>query len=143
MEIKTILVPVDGSPYMRNEIEHACSLSKLFNASVTLLHVVAVPVSTDLGGMPAASVPMEDAGNKILQEAKGLAESFGAIPAVKIEFSVGNPGMRIVKVALDLKADLIIIGAKGQSKLRELLMGSVANTVINNAPCLVLVVRNC
>jgi nucleotide-binding universal stress UspA family protein len=51
--------------------------------------------------------------------------------------------MRIVKVALDLKADLIIIGAKGQSKLRELLMGSVANTVINNAPCLVLVVRNC
>jgi len=143
VEIKTILVPVDGSLYMRNEIEHACSFSKLFGAKVTMLHVVAVPVSTDLGGMPAASVPMEDAGNKILQEAKEVAERFGTVPSLRMDFSVGNPGMRIVKIAQEIRADLIIIGAKGQSKLRELLMGSVANTVVNNAPCLVLVVRNC
>jgi nucleotide-binding universal stress UspA family protein len=51
--------------------------------------------------------------------------------------------MRIVKISQEMGADLIVIGAKGQSKLRELLMGSVANTVVNNADCLVLVVRNC
>lgn len=143
MDVKRILVPVDGSPYMANEIEHACSLSKLFGASVTLLHIVAMPVSSDVSGMPQAHGPMEDAGTKILQEAKAIAERCGAAPSLKTDFSVGNPGMRIVKISQEMGADLIVIGAKGQSKLRELLMGSVANTVVNNADCLVLVVRNC
>lgn len=128
---------------MVNEIEHASSLSRLFGASLTLLHIVAMPVSSDVSGMPQAHRPMEEAGTRILQDAKAIAEKCGTNPSTKTDFSVGNPGMRIVKIAQEMGADLIVIGAKGQSKLRELLMGSVANTVVNNAHCLVLVVRNC
>jgi nucleotide-binding universal stress UspA family protein len=141
--IKKILLPVDGSGYMKKEVEWACDFAKTFNAEVKIFHVVAMPISSDIGGLPAASKQLEEAGNKILEDAKQMAEACGLKPTVEMDFSVGNPGMRIVKKAETEGADLIIIGAKGKNRFREILMGSVANTVVNNAPCLVLVVHSC
>jgi nucleotide-binding universal stress UspA family protein len=142
-EIKRILLPVDGSDYMKKEVEWVCDFAKTFNAEVTILHVVAMPISSDIGGIPAASKQLEEAGTRILEDAKQMAEACGLKPKVEMDFSVGNPGMRIVKKAENEGTDLIIIGAKGKSRLREILMGSVANTVVNNAKCLVLVVHSC
>jgi len=141
--IRKILLPVDGSDYMKKEVEWACSFAKTFSAEVTILHVVAMPISSDIGGIPAASKQLEEAGNKILEDARLMAEACGLKPQVEMDFSVGNPGMRIVKKAENEGIDLIIIGAKGKNRFREILMGSVANTVVNNAPCLVLVVHSC
>lgn len=141
--IKKILIPVDGSDYMKNEISWACEFAKTFKADVTILHVVAMPLSSDIGGIPAASKQLEEAGTKILEDAKQMAEACGVSPKVEMDFSVGNPGMRIVKKAENEGINLIIIGAKGKNRFREILMGSVANTVINNAKCLVLVVHTC
>jgi nucleotide-binding universal stress UspA family protein len=143
MEIRKILIPVDGSAYMINEIECACTLANKFGAEVSIVHVVAIPVTSELSGIPAASEQLEEAGNQILHEALSMAEDCGLKPTIKMDFSVGNPGMRIVKMAEESGADLIIIGAKGKSRIRELLMGSVANTVVNGARCLVLVVHGC
>lgn len=143
MEIKRILAPVDGSDYMKHEIECACTFAKLFSAELTLLHVVAMPVTSELSGIPIASKQLEEAGRQILAEAASLARSCGIEPKIKIDFSVGNPGVRITKIAQEESADLIVIGAKGKSRIRELLMGSVANSVVNNANCLVLVVHSC
>jgi nucleotide-binding universal stress UspA family protein len=141
--INKILIPVDGSDYMKNEISWACEFAKTFKADVTIFHVVAMPVSSDIGGIPAASKQLEEAGTKILEEAKQMAETCGVSPKIEMDFSVGNPGMRITKKAENEGMDLIIIGAKGKNRFREILMGSVANTVINNAKCLVLVVHSC
>jgi len=141
-EIKKILLPVDGSDYMKKEVEWACSFAKTFDAEVTILHVVAMPISSDIGGIPAASKQLEEAGTRILEDARQMAEACGLKPKVEMDFSVGNPGMRIVKKAETEGTDLIIIGAKGKNRFREILMGSVANTVVNNAPCLVLVVHS-
>lgn len=141
--VDRILVPVDGSDYMAKEVEVACQFSKLLGAEVTLLHVVAMPITTEPTGMPEVTKQLEDAGNKILAEAKRMAIGCGIQPNMEMDFSVGNPGMRIVKKAENLRAGLIIIGAKGKNRLREILMGSVANAVVNNAPCMVLVVRLC
>lgn len=141
--VDKILLPVDGSEYMAREVEVACQFSKIFNAEVTTFHVVAMPVTSEPGGIPEVTKQLEDAGNKILAEAQRMAMECGVQPKVEMDFSVGNPGMRIVKKAEGMKADMIIIGAKGKNRLREILMGSVANAVVNHAPCLVLVVRIC
>lgn len=141
--IDKILVPVDGSDYMAKEIEVACQFSRLLNAELTILHVVAMPVASDPAGMPEVTKQLEDAGNKILAEAQRMAAVCGINPKAEMDFSVGNPGMRIVKRAEGMGARMIIIGAKGKNRLREILMGSVANAVVNHAPCLVLVVRIC
>jgi len=139
--VDKILVPVDGSEYMQKEVEVACQFSRLLNAEVTILHVVAMPITSEPTGMPEVTKQLEDAGNKIIAEAQRMAVGCGIQPKTEIDFSVGNPGMRIIKKAEGMGAGMIIIGAKGKNRLREILMGSVANAVVNNAPCLVLVVR--
>ncbi len=139
--ITKILVPVDGSEYMVKEIEMACALAKLFGAEMTILHVVAIPQPSGMEALPEASKQLEEAGRKILEEARAMAHNLGMTPSLEMEFSVGNPGIKIVRKAEASRADLIVIGARGRSRLREILMGSVANTVVNNAPCPVLLVR--
>ncbi len=141
--IDKILVPVDGSEYMAEELQVACQFSKLLTAEVTILHVVVMPVATEPAGMSEVTKQLEDAGNKILADAQKMAVDCGVKPRLEMDFSVGNPGMRIIKMGDAMGAGMIIIGAKGKNRLREILMGSVANTVVNNAHCLVLVVRLC
>jgi nucleotide-binding universal stress UspA family protein len=140
--IRKILAPIDGSEYTAKVIGVACDFARLFNADLTIFHVVAMPISADMSGMPVAATQMEEAGNRIVERAKSLAEPCGVKAKFDLEFSSGNPGLRIVKKAEAEGVDLIVIGAKGKNRLREILMGSVANSVVNNARCLVLVVRS-
>ncbi len=59
-----------------------------------------------------------------------------------LEFTeVGNPASEIVKAAKDWPADLIVIGSHGRGGLTRALMGSVAEGVMRQAPCPVLVAR--
>lgn len=54
---------------------------------------------------------------------------------------VGDPAERILALAEHVRADLIVVGTHGRRGLEHLVLGSVAETVLRNAPCPVLVVR--
>jgi universal stress protein A len=54
---------------------------------------------------------------------------------------VGNPARAIVQTARDLPADLIVIATHGRTGLKHVLLGSVAEHVVQRAPCPVLIVR--
>ena len=54
---------------------------------------------------------------------------------------MGAPGARLLELARELAADLIIVGTHGRSGPRRVLLGSVAEEVLRDAPCNVLVVR--
>ncbi len=53
----------------------------------------------------------------------------------------GDPSAEIVKEAEEWPADLIVVGSHGYTGLKRLLLGSVAQSVVNHAPCSVEVVR--
>ncbi len=53
----------------------------------------------------------------------------------------GKPASRIVEVAKNWSADLIVMGSHGRGKVQGLLLGSVSEGVLHHAPCPVLVVR--
>lgn len=63
------------------------------------------------------------------------------IARISIYLSTGNPANRIVQLAEHLDADLIVCGTHGRTGVRRLLLGSVAEEVVRNAPCAVLVIR--
>ena len=54
---------------------------------------------------------------------------------------IGSPVGEVVKAAKDWPADLIVIGSHGRGGIRRALLGSVAEGVMRQAPCPVLVVR--
>ena len=143
---KNILVPVDGSKYMERNVRYACDMAKSMAARLTLLHVVTVPSPAQLEPyivepQPFDTTPFEQAGSKILEKARQIVKETGMDSETRMETIAGNPAQTIIHVAEMGKFDLIVLGAKGHSLLRTLMVGSVCDAIIHNAPCAVLVVR--
>lgn len=138
--VEKILVPVDGSPVMERNVRFACKLIKTLGGTMTLIHVVILPASME-PGVPIDPTPLEQAGARILEAAQKIAEEEGCKAEGILETDFGNAGHRIVRVAQDKGFTLIVIGAKGKSKIVNLLLGSVCDAVAHNAPCPVLIVH--
>ena len=151
-----VLVPLDGSEHSDRALATALQIAKNFNGEITLLHVysvtvtpVVIPEPTTLNptGVPIATSAevskmvdaARDAGKRILAdgEQKVKAES---VP-VETSLREGNSSQEIVKAAKEGQFDLIVIGARGIHRLRDLLMGSVTEGVVKHASCSVLVVK--
>ena len=137
---RNILLPVDGSQFMERNISYACDVAKSMQAKLTLIHAVTLPTIVE-PGVPIDPKPFEQNGLKTLEKAKKIAEAKGIDAETKLRKTFGNPAQEILRAAKEGKFDLIIIGAKGHSLLRNLMIGSVCDTVVHNASCPVLVVR--
>lgn len=77
-----------------------------------------------------------------LEALRSLAKSAKAA-GVEAEFSqdFGNPGRTICNLAQTWSADLILVGSRGLTGVKEMFLGSVSNYVTHHAPCSVLIVR--
>jgi nucleotide-binding universal stress UspA family protein len=82
---------------------------------------------------------LETNGKAMLAMAEEKAVRAGLTVEKTIES--GHPADRIVKVATEKRYDLIIMGSRGNSGIREMLLGSVSNHVCQHAKCSVLIVR--
>ena len=69
-----------------------------------------------------------------------LAKSFDL--EVDAIFAEGDPGHEIVRVAEEINADLIVLGAHGYSGWKRFTIGSVAELVVRHAPCAVLTIKS-
>ena len=82
---------------------------------------------------------MRKHGEGILEDGKKKAAAEGV--KAKTILVDGHTVKEILKVASEGNFNLIVIGARGMSNIKELLMGSVSDGVVKHAPCNVLVVR--
>jgi nucleotide-binding universal stress UspA family protein len=140
-----ILLAVDGSPHAQEAIDEVAQRPWPARSHVRVLSVVQpiVPPATDFS--VAATVPAE-----LWEEQRRAAERTVAAAGQSIASSdliaepivrEGDPKTEIVAEAAEWGADLVVIGSHGHSALERLLIGSVANSVINASPCSVEVVR--
>ena len=61
---------------------------------------------------------------------------------VKIHLAVGDPADEIRRIAIDTGADVICVASHGRKGLRRVLLGSIAEAIVRDAPCNVIVVRD-
>jgi universal stress protein A len=139
--IKNILVPIDFSDCSKKALRYAVPLAKQHGATVTLLHVVRTPIYP--GDEYVDFAPIEaDIRKGAEKELASLA--IEEIPGTVKETTVirnGSPTLEIIDSAKALAADLIVISTHGRTGLKHVLLGSVAEHVVREAPCPVLVVR--
>ena len=142
-ELKQILVPTDFSDASRVALEAAMTMAQTFHAAIEVLHVdldptLILPPPGDVLTMPVMMAKMlshtEEALNQLVVEVRekniqctGASES-------------GRTHATIVAHAARIGAGLIVLGSHGRHGLGHLLLGSVAEKVVENAPCAVLVV---
>jgi nucleotide-binding universal stress UspA family protein len=150
--ITKILVPLDGSPVSKKAAKYAIHIAKAENAKLVLMHVVedvkqggAIGLQAKYGNVRLVEGfrrARTKAAEKWMSEIKSQTDLAGVKSTSEIvpDDGTSEVGM-ITSYAKKNDIDLIVMGKKGQSKFRQLLVGSVTNAVINHAPCPVLVVR--
>jgi nucleotide-binding universal stress UspA family protein len=139
--MKLILVPTDFSENALHAIEYAAETAKATGAGLIILHVYTPPVSMqssiravmaeDVGReTKAAKARLKTVADTISEEYKGLTCTFNV--------AVGDPVPEILAYAEEKKADLIVMGTQGASKLANVLFGSNTASIIEKAGCPVL-----
>jgi type II secretory ATPase GspE/PulE/Tfp pilus assembly ATPase PilB-like protein/nucleotide-binding universal stress UspA family protein len=134
--IKRILVPCDFSSFSDAAVQRASELAISFDAGLHLLHIVAPP------GVLAQAEPEAD---RVLHARQRLDQQLDPHAVVKLcverAIETGTPHRIICDYARQHNIDLIVMGTRGRTGLAYVALGSVAEKVLREAPCPVLVVR--
>jgi nucleotide-binding universal stress UspA family protein len=141
--MNNIVVPVDGSEHAKRAAKFAAKLAGDANAALTLIHVYDPPTAS-LMGLAAKSREEIDAITNA--DAKSIFDAvLEAIGPTEVPISthavMGHPAPEIIRFAQALDADLLVMGSRGLSELRGLLLGSVSEQVLRRATCAVTIVR--
>jgi nucleotide-binding universal stress UspA family protein len=130
IDLQHVLCPVDFSESSTRALAHATALTRWYGAQLTVLHVVDVPTEF------VDPVTRDEA----LTELHRFVEGAGVSPDVHVIADAGDASTTIVDQALATRTDLIVLGTHGRGGFKRLLLGSVAETVLHEAPCPVLTV---
>ena len=136
LPVRTILHPADFSERSQYALWLACALARDYGARLILVHVAAAPtVAYGEGVVPPNPEELRAAAKDQLDRLE--------VPHAKVErrLEQGHAPTEILRVAQKANADLIIMGTHGRTGLGRLLMGSVAEQVVRQAPCPVLTVK--
>ena len=145
-----ILVAVDGSQPALDALESALNIAgKCDSIEVQFVHVIQNISSIVYTGGPelepfpigALKDNLEKSGKMILKDAQKKAKEKKEKVKISTKLLRGNPANEIVKLAKDGKFDLIVIGSRGLSGVKELILGSVSSKVVNSATVPVLVIK--
>jgi hypothetical protein len=132
-----ILVALDGSMHSDKALEQAISMAKVCNSELFATTVIDLyPEVLEIA--PALQEKLSKDAREILDRAKDRAQEEN-IPCETIVHMGGQPHEHIVREAKKREADLIVMGTQGRTGLKKLIIGSVAQRVLANAPCPVLV----
>ena len=143
IEVRKILVPLDFSEHAPAVLEWASHLAEEHQSSVVLFHAYHLPV--EFQQLEGAYLPPDfwtNVKNEAEQSLSRYAEDLRA-RGLTVETLVreGYAATAIVEEAANQGVDLIVIGTHGLSALKHMLLGSIAERVVQKAPCPVLTVK--
>jgi nucleotide-binding universal stress UspA family protein len=139
LTIHSILYPTDFSDLSRPAFDLACALARDYDARLIICHVTRPPMAGVVDGIFIEPPPPNEE-----DELQARLESIQPVdPDIEVSYRLERdeavPG--IVRLAKEVKADLIVLGTHGRSGVSRLVLGSVAEGVMRKAPCPVLTVR--
>jgi nucleotide-binding universal stress UspA family protein len=141
MQVRRVLCPVDLSDPSLRALHHAAALAACHGATLHVLHVVpdvVPPVLPLVLALPHASV------DEVPTQVAQALESFLARAALRrppiAVIRQGPVVAAIVGYAVEIAADLLVLGSHGREGVQHVLFGSTAERVLHKASCPTLVV---
>lgn len=153
--LRSILVPLDGSPFGEHALPIACEIARRTAARLRLVHVHALSVSPIyIEGLPVidenlASLSREHGRAYLEQTHKRLAATTGPGINIEVEFVdrsieslVNEPlGSFLAAYAVDSQTDLVVMTTHGRGGLGRFWLGSVADTLVRLSQVPILLLR--
>ena len=147
-----ILVPIDGSEPSFHAAHFASNIANKFNSEIIVLYVVVAPSKSEYANLTGLIVPKQI--DMIIENAKKQARDWfiriedmikEKNPNIKVSTKVLLTGVavygEVIQYADQENIDLIVIGTRGRSGIKKLLLGSTASGVVTYANCPVLVTK--
>jgi nucleotide-binding universal stress UspA family protein len=143
-QVQKILFPVDFAAHFETLVPWVATFADKFGATVYMLFV-----AQDLSSFSTFYVPHGNI-QGFQEEALGAArkkmatvaqEVHKKLPRLETRVELGSPAAKILEVARKEKIDLIIMGAHGRKGLDRAIFGSVADKVVQEAPCPVVTIH--
>ncbi len=147
-KLKNILVPLDGSEYSIKALEYAGIMAKGFNSKLIALYILPSSIRYNLPSNEENS-EFNSEFNQIIQGSYIEAQNWLKDMAKKIDIEIVTEVIiakesivsEIIQFGELRSIDLIIMGTRGRTGFKKLLLGSVASGVVTYAHCPVLVIR--
>lgn len=144
VNIKRVLCAVDFSEPSKRAVEFAKLLSDRNSSELIVTHVVS-SLKIEKVFQRCKDMPEQDKNsykNELLKEAEEKIYSFLRVcGGAKSIVRIGVPYTTINEIAIERDADLIVMGARGLSYTKGIILGSVSESVIKSSPCPVMIVR--
>ena len=147
-----ILVPTDGSEPSFHAAHIASNIANKFNSEIIVLYVVVSPSKSEYANLTGLVTPKQI--DMIIENAKKQARDWfnrtedmikEKNPNIKVSTKVILTGVavygEIIQYAGQENIDLIVIGTRGRSGVKKLLLGSTASGVVTYSECPVLVTK--
>lgn len=142
-QITEILVPVDGSENSTRAELFGIDLAKAFGVGVRLFYVFPA-ASIEIIGMAGMSrSDIDQAAQAAAQKAFDLThEALGVEVGVDVEqeTSMGDPAEEVIRYTEDNSGALVVVGRRGLSRMKSLMLGSVSDKVLRHAKTPVMVI---
>lgn len=146
IKIGSILLPTDFSRHALGALQHAKKLAALYEAQLTLLHVVEKPLRPTFYYESDATWPYEiRPGTQVraVEQMEALYQKTeGPTGEVRFEARPGRAAHEITTYAQEAGTDLIVMPTHGRTGFEHVLLGSVAEKVVRLAPCPVFTVKS-
>lgn len=137
-KIKKILVALDGSKNSQRGLDIGIYLARQGDTKLIGINVIS-NIPKKYYNLSYPEKPLLIAADDIMETAKMRCARNGVLFEKKIDF--GDPGSRITKFAKALNFDIIVIGARGMSNIKEIFFGSVSNYVLHKSSIPVMIVK--
>jgi nucleotide-binding universal stress UspA family protein len=142
-----ILAGIDGSEQSTHALRHAAGLAKAMGAELRIVHVVdmgILPVAPELGiDLERLAKARHAEGDQLLADAVAIARAAGVTAQVRLVETASptlHPAAALLEEAASWRADAVVLGARGRSRLERLLLGSVADGVARRSAIPVVLV---
>ncbi len=141
-EVNRILHPTDFSDCSARAFSAACDVATRYGAALHLLHVISY------SAMGSAYAPVEgavvtdwlaEAREEVERKLAALAVPDGIV--VERSTAEGVPSVEIERYCGEHDIDLAVVGTHGRSGLPHLVIGSVAERLVRQAPCAVMTIK--
>lgn len=146
IEIHRVLAPTDFSGHSEKAVRYACALAERFGAELHLIHILSeiIPAGPDPLLMPVMPPQFYEESEQRAKETldRLLPPHWGKPAAVTTAVRWGSPVEAIVDYCVEQSIDLLVIATHGRTGLSHVLLGSVAERIVREAPCPVLTIRD-
>ena len=142
MDIKKILVPVDGSTPSEHALTEAISMAQVHHAEIIMVTVMDVEqAASEMMSFSPQTMNYASLQKEADTEAHIYDKSIPKEIPHTIKALVGVPGPAIVAMVKEDKPDMIVMGNSGKGALSSLILGSVSQYLIRHVKCPVLIVK--